>query len=53
MKMLWYTHNIDWEDHVRNNSILQMAKVKTIAVSMRRRGFNGLGAFAEEIGKKI
>ena len=37
MRMLRYIYQIDWEDHIKNDSIRQMAEIKAIAGSMRRR----------------
>ena len=37
MRMLRHIYNIDWEDHVTNDSIREEAKIEAIATGMRRR----------------
>ena len=36
MRMLQNNYNIDWEDHVTNDSIREEAKIAAIVISMRR-----------------
>ena len=36
MRMLRHIYNIDWEDHVTNDSIREEAKIAAIVISMRR-----------------
>jgi len=36
MRML-YIYNINWEDHVTNDSIKEEAKIEAIAIDMKRR----------------
>ena len=43
MRMLRHIHNIDWEDHITNEHIREMAKIEGIAVSMRRRRLQWYG----------
>ena len=43
MRMLRYIHNVNWEDHVRNEDIRKEAKVKPISVSMRKRRLQWFG----------
>ena len=37
MRMLRHIYNIDWEDHITNDSIREEAKIEAIAIGMRRR----------------
>ena len=43
MRMLRHIYNVDWEDHITNDSIREEAKIEAIAIGMRRRRLQWYG----------